>query len=98
MADEINVEREHTSYGGRYYVRLPDGSEAELTYRQLDPVTIIAEHTGVPPRHRTKGIALKLVQTVVADARREGLKIVPQCSYVEAQFHRHPDWSDLRAQ
>jgi predicted GNAT family acetyltransferase len=97
MDDEITVEREHTVYGGRYVVRLSDGAEAELTYRQLDPTTIIAEHTGVPPQHRTKGIALRLVESVIADARREGFKIVPQCSYVEAQFRRHPEWSDLRA-
>ncbi|MHB1110910.1 MAG: GNAT family N-acetyltransferase [Devosia sp.] len=97
MADEFTVEREHTVYGGRYVVRLPDGSEAEMTYRQLDPGTIIADHTGVPPAHRTKGIALKLVETAIADARRDGFKIVPQCTYVAAQFRRHPEWSDLRA-
>ena len=97
MADAFTVEREHTVHGGRYVVRLPDGAEAEMTYRQLDPRTIVADHTGVPPQHRTKGIALKLVETAIADARRAGFKIVPQCSYVAAQFRRHPEWSDLHA-
>lgn len=97
MADEFTVEREHTVHGGRYVVRLPDGSEAEMTYRQRDPLTIIADHTGVPPQHRTKGLALKLVEAVIADARRDGFKIVPLCSYVASQFRRHPEWADLRA-
>lgn len=98
MAEEFTIERERgTATAGRYFVRLPDGSEAELTYRQLDPRTVIAEHTAVPPQYRTEGIALQLVEAVIADARSEGFKIVPQCSYVAAQFRRHPEWSDLRA-
>lgn len=97
MADEFTVEREDTRHGGRYFVRLDDGSEAEMTYRRIDPVTIVADHTGVPPQHRAKGIALELVETAIADARRDGFRIVPQCSYVEAQFRRHPDWADLQA-
>ena len=70
MAEEYPVEREHnTVYGGRYFVRLPDGSEAELVYRQLDPRTVLAEHTGVPPLYRTKGIALQLVEAAGGLAR-----------------------------
>jgi predicted GNAT family acetyltransferase len=97
LADEIVVEREDTVYGGRYFVRLPDSSEAELTFRRIDAKAIVADHTGVPPRYRNQGIALKLVQTLIDDARRERFRIVPQCSYVAAEFRRHPEWSDLRA-
>jgi len=97
MDDEISVQREQTARGGRYVIYLPDGAEAELTFRQLDPGTIVADHTGVPPRHRDAGLALKLVETLISDARRDGFRIVPACSYVAAQFRRHPDWNDLRA-
>lgn len=97
MALDITIERETGSGRDRYVVFLPDGSEAELTYRHLDPRTVSADHTGVPPAYRNEGIALKLVERLVADAREEGFRIVPQCSYVEAQFRRHPDWADLRA-
>jgi predicted GNAT family acetyltransferase len=97
MDEETSVEREFPVYGGRYVIRLGDGSEAELTYRQLDPKTIIAFHTGVPPQHRNAGLALRLVEALITDARRDGFKIVPECSYVAAQFRRHPEWSDLEA-
>ena len=97
LADEIVVERQDTVYGGRYFARLPDGSEAELTYRNIDAKTIVADHTGVPPQFRNKGIALELVRALVENARRERFRIVPQCSYVAAEFRRHPEWSDLRA-
>ena len=38
-----------------------------------------------------------LVRRLIADARERDLLIVPACSYVRAQFDRHPDWADLRA-
>lgn len=97
MPSEYTVEREQDEGRGRYVVRLPDASEAELTYRHLDPKTVIADHTGVPPAHRNGGIALQLVERLVADARSEHFRVVPQCSYVAAQFRRHPEWAPLMA-
>ena len=97
MIDELTIQREDAGNGGRYVVYLPDGSEAELTYSRRDKSTLVADHTGVPPAYRNEGIALKLVEAAMADARAEGTRIVPLCSYVAAQFRRHPEWADLRA-
>lgn len=96
-ANDYTVELEERGAGGRYLVRLPDGEDAEMTFRRLGPDTIAIDHTGVPHAHRGAGIALKLVERAIADARASGTKIVPYCSYVEAQFRRHPEWADLRA-
>ena len=57
----------------------------------------IADHTLVPPALEGRGIAARLVEQMVADARAEGFKIRPLCSYVVAAFKRHPDWSDVQA-
>ena len=98
MQEELPVIHEDAAAaGGRYVVYLPDGSEAELTYRRRDASTIVADHTGVPVAHRNAGIALRLVEALMADARREGWRIVPACSYVAAQFRRHKQWADLQA-
>ena len=97
MADEIVVQREENGGVGRYVVYLPGGAEAEMTYHRTKPDTIAIDHTGVPPEFRNLGIALKLVETGIADAQREGNKIVPLCSYVAAQFRRHPAWAPLLA-
>ena len=51
----------------------------------------------MPHEARGKGIAAALVDALIADARAEGFRIVPQCSYVEAAFRRHPEWADLLA-
>ena len=82
---------------GEYHAAVP-GSEAigRLTYQRRGDV-LVADHTLVPPEIGGRGVAAKLVEALIADARDEGNKIVPQCSYVEALFRRHPEWADLRA-
>ncbi len=97
MTDEFAIRHEDSGGRGRYVIPLPDGSEAELTYARRDAATIVADHTGVPPQYRNHGLALRLVEAAMADARRAGFRIVPSCSYVAAQSRRHPEWGDLRA-
>ena len=97
MLDSFEIKREDNSAGGRYVVYLPDGSEAEMTYRHTAPGVVSIDHTGVPPQFRSAGIALKLVEAGIEGARADGHKIVPLCSYVQAQFRRHPQWADLLA-
>lgn len=70
--------------------------EAELTWRARGDARI-AEHTFTPPEARGKGIAQALVEALIADAQAQGFKIVPSCSYVAAQFRRHPEWRSLLA-
>ena len=93
----IVVNRTDETSHGAYRAELPgaDGT-AELTWRALGPLRI-ADHTFVPPDMRGQGVAQVLVEALIADAREQGFKIVPQCSYVEAQFRRHPEWADLLA-
>lgn len=82
---------------GEYQARVA-GSAAisRLTYvRRGDVLT--AEHTLVPREIGGRGIAAKLVEALIADARAQGWKIVPECSYVAAAFKRHPEWADLLA-
>ncbi|MEX0733499.1 MAG: GNAT family N-acetyltransferase [Steroidobacteraceae bacterium] len=71
--------------------------EAELTYSHAEPARVVADHTFTPDKMRGQGVATALVERLVADARREGFRIVPLCPFVKAQFDRHPEWSDLRA-
>jgi predicted GNAT family acetyltransferase len=88
------IVREHGATKGRY-VYAADGAEAELTYSIASPHLIIADHTGVPDAFRGQGIGQKLVERLIADARAEGVKIVPLCPFVKAQARRHPDWADV---
>jgi uncharacterized protein len=93
------ITREINPAKGRYVGRIAgvDG-EAELTFVRKSPAVIDADHTFAPDTMRGTGIAKAMVERLVADARAEGLKIVPTCTYVQAQFARHPDWVDVLAE
>jgi predicted GNAT family acetyltransferase len=58
---------------------------------------LVAEHTLVPVEIGGRGVAGKLVEALIADARADHFRIEPQCNYVEAAFRKHPEWADLRA-
>jgi uncharacterized protein len=57
----------------------------------------VAEHTIVPEEIGGRGVAGKLVEALIADARSRGFRIDPECSYVAAAFGKHPEWAALRA-
>ena len=93
----IAVTRTDETSHGAYRAELTGADRpAELTWRARGRLRI-ADHTFVPPAMRGQGVAQVLVEALVADAREQGFKIVPQCSYVAAQFRRHPEWADLLA-
>ena len=95
--DGTTITRHDSGAHGEYRAAVA-GSDAigRLTYEWRGN-TLVADHTLVPPEIGGKGVAAKLVEALIADARESGDKIVPQCSYVEAAFRRHPEWAELRA-
>jgi predicted GNAT family acetyltransferase len=97
MSDELPVEREDGATHGRYVIRFPEGLEAEMTYRRQAPNVLAVDHTFTPPELRGRNIAARLMNALIENARVDGSKIRPYCSYVVAQFRRHPEWEDLLA-
>jgi predicted GNAT family acetyltransferase len=84
--------------GGRYVAKVAGkADEAELVFTQRGPHLISADHTGAPESLRGTGAAKALVDYMVADARANGFKIIPICPYVQAQYKRNPEWSDVFA-
>ena len=83
----------------------PDESRFEST---VDGLTAVAEyqlqgqvmtmtHTLVPSALRGRGIAAEMVRFALEHARAKGLRIEPQCGYVQAYMARHPETQSLRA-
>lgn len=95
---DIKIEREDGNGAGRYVARVAGlQGEAEITFTRQGPKLISADHTGAPDSLRGTGAALALVEYMVADARRDGFKIIPVCPYVKAQYRKHPEWADVMA-
>ena len=56
---------------------------------------MVFTHTLVPPELRGRGIAEKLVRAALAEARAQGRRVVPACSYVAKFIERHAEYQDL---
>jgi len=86
--------------GGLYTAHV-EGEEASGTLEwEHDPRqegVRIATHTIVPNAIGRRGVAARLVERLIADAREQQFRIDPQCWYVARKFDRNPDWADLRA-
>lgn len=95
--EPVSITRHGNDQRGEYHAHV-EGAKAigRLTWVLHDSVRV-AEHTLVPLEIGGRGVALKLVEALVADARKLSFRIEPECSYVAAQFKRHPEWADLRA-
>ena len=92
----IEIELQETGDAGRYTALVQGREEAgDLTYRKEDRATVIAEHTWVSPSQRGQGVAEALVKRLMDDARANGFRVVPRCSYVRKLAARHPEWDDL---
>src|SRR5262245_34462945 len=98
MTPDVRFERAVSGAAGRYVARIAgkDG-EVEITFTIHGPALISAEHTNAPESMRGTGAAAALVQHMISDARANGFKIIPICPYVQAQYKRHPEWTDVRA-
>lgn len=71
----------------RYELALDGALAIADYYRQGNKLTIT--HVEVPPAMQGKGIASKLMEGVVADAKAHGLTLVPLCPFAVAYLKRN---------
>lgn len=93
----VTITSHATGSSGEYHAHIADSDHiGRLTWSERDGVRW-AEHTLVPTPIGGRGVAMRLVEAMVADARENGFKIGPACSYVAVAFQRHPEWADVKA-
>jgi predicted GNAT family acetyltransferase len=78
---------------GRFELRV-QGQTAYADYRR-EPGRLVIPYVEAPPALRGTGAAGRLMEGVLAQARVEGLKVVPICSYAAAYMRRHKQHHDL---
>jgi predicted GNAT family acetyltransferase len=78
----------------RYELEI-DNALALLVY-SMDGKEMSILHTEVPPQLGGRGIGSKLAHHVLVEARTQGLKIVPRCSFVVDYMKKHPEFDDLK--
>lgn len=95
--ETVTITRHGSAAKGEYHAHV-SGSNAigRLTWVSRGKARV-ADHTLVPPEIGGRGVAARLVEALIADAREDHFTIIPECSYVAAAFKRHPEWADLLA-
>jgi predicted GNAT family acetyltransferase len=89
--DDVTVANNETAQ--RYEARV-DGQLAVIIYQQLGD-RIVFMHTEVPEALEGHGIAGKMAQFALEDARARHLAVIPQCPFVAGYIRRHPEYADL---
>jgi predicted GNAT family acetyltransferase len=94
---EVTITRHESGKHGEYHAHVAGSDHiGRLTWVERDGARV-AEHTIVPPQIGGRGVAARLVDALIADAREQHFKVKPVCSYVVAKFDEHPEWADVRA-
>ena len=65
----------------RYEFRI-DGLTPMIEYAKPADGVIVLTHTEVPRELAGRGIGSRLVEKVLADIDRQGLRLIPRCSFV----------------
>ncbi len=89
---QIRYEVEHgrsAAYDGENRVGIAEFEDADGRW--------VITHTEVDPAYGGQGIARRLIEEVIAAARRDGAKIVPLCSYADKMMRRTDEYADVLA-
>lgn len=89
----MSVGVEHNPGKHRFELKV-EGELALLEYH-IAGKKITMYHTEVPPAAGGKGIGGKLAAAALDYSRENGLKVVPQCSFVADYIQRKPQYADL---
>src|SRR4051812_46815729 len=92
--DEIKLKLNDKGHGKFY---LMDGEEqvGEMVVA-ISGQNLTVYHTKVSTEAEGKGHAKKMLDAMAEYARSNHLKVIPLCTYVDAQFKRHPhEYADV---
>jgi uncharacterized protein len=80
----------------RYEIAVDGELAGFVEYRERDGALDLV-HTEVLPAFEGRGLAGRVAQFALDDARRQGRRVVPSCSYIARYIERHLELQDLVA-
>ncbi|WP_152188411.1 GNAT family N-acetyltransferase [Georgenia satyanarayanai] len=62
---------------------------------ERDADVVVLTHTVVEPSAAGQGVGSALASAALEAARTEGLRVVPECSFMAGWIDEHPEYADL---
>jgi len=87
--DDVKLQLDDRNHGA--FTISEDGEQLGEMVVSVAGTNLTVYHTEVAEKAGGRGYAKKMLVAMVAYARAKGLKVIPLCPYVHAQFKRHPD-------
>ena len=87
--EKVQLELDEKGFG-HFYIMEGDERLGEMELSISDS-TMTVYHTEVSPKAEGKGYAKMLLKEMVEHARKNELKAIPLCPFVQLQFKRHAD-------
>jgi predicted GNAT family acetyltransferase len=78
----------------RYELHVGDDVAGIVAYR-IRGQAVDLLHTEVSPGFQGGGLASKLAQASLDDARARHMAVLPTCPYIRSWIRKHPDYADL---
>lgn len=92
--DDISISHEPARQ--RYELTVGGELAGFVEYRERGGALDLV-HTKVLPAYEGRGLAGRLAQFALDEARRQGVQVVPSCSYIARYVERRPQLRDLVA-
>ncbi|NJO01625.1 MAG: N-acetyltransferase [Bacteroidia bacterium] len=82
----MDIQREQKDQKGAFFVERDGRRLAEMTFVMTGANKFIIDHTEVSDELRGQGIGQQLVESAVAYARENHMKIIPLCPFANSVF------------
>jgi len=80
----------------KFLIRLCRGKYAFVEYEVKENLLYVTK-AYTPEEFRGRGIASRIMTEVIKYAEREGLKVIPICSFAKYFFEKHPEYKHVLA-
>ncbi|WP_413452003.1 GNAT family N-acetyltransferase [Georgenia phoenicis] len=77
------------------YEATADGELLGVAVYERDGDVVVLTHTVVEPAAEGQGVGSALARAALDAARTEGLRVLPQCSFMAGWVDAHPEYADL---
>jgi len=95
MADQQSDVRVADAPDANRYEVHYDGELAGFAEYERRPDRLVFTHTEIDDAYEGKGLGGRLASGALDDARAQGLKVTPVCSFIAGYIDRHADYADL---